>query len=58
MIDEAGMAEHVDVQHVSVYDFVGGPYDAVYFSGSLMIMPGEQSARARRRRARRPAGAT
>jgi len=27
------------VHHASVYDWLGGPYDAAYFSGSLMIMP-------------------
>eukprot|EP01126_Amoeba_proteus_P036292 TRINITY_DN3694_c0_g1_i3.p1 TRINITY_DN3694_c0_g1~~TRINITY_DN3694_c0_g1_i3.p1 ORF type:complete len:217 (+),score=31.17 TRINITY_DN3694_c0_g1_i3:115-765(+) len=27
------------VIHKSVYEFQGGPYDAAYFSGSLMIMP-------------------
>jgi 2-polyprenyl-3-methyl-5-hydroxy-6-metoxy-1,4-benzoquinol methylase len=39
LIAENDMKEFVHVQHVSVCDYHGGPYDAVYFSGSLMIMP-------------------
>ncbi len=33
------LSKSVDVRHVSVYEYKGGPYDAAYFSGSLMIMP-------------------
>uniref|UniRef100_K3X164 Methyltransferase domain-containing protein n=1 Tax=Globisporangium ultimum (strain ATCC 200006 / CBS 805.95 / DAOM BR144) TaxID=431595 RepID=K3X164_GLOUD len=29
----------VTAHHASIYDYTGGPYDAVYFSSSLMIMP-------------------
>lgn len=29
----------VKAHHASIYDYQGGPYDAVYFSSSLMIMP-------------------
>lgn len=34
-----GLESVVTATHASVYDFAGGPYDAVYFSSSLMIMP-------------------
>ena len=33
------MVEHVDVLLESVYDHAGGPYDAVYFAASFMLMP-------------------
>ncbi|MBN2702561.1 MAG: class I SAM-dependent methyltransferase [Methylohalobius sp. ZOD2] len=35
----AGLSEHVQVQLESIYDHQGGPYDAVYFSGSFMLLP-------------------
>jgi SAM-dependent methyltransferase len=35
----AGLAGHVRPQLGSVYDHVGGPYDAAYFSASLMLLP-------------------
>jgi protein-L-isoaspartate O-methyltransferase len=34
----------VSVQNASIYDYKGGPYDAVYFSGSLMLMPDTTAA--------------
>jgi ubiquinone/menaquinone biosynthesis C-methylase UbiE len=33
-----------EVHYASVYDWKGGPYDAAYFSGSLMIMPDRPGA--------------
>ncbi|HEB77516.1 MAG TPA: class I SAM-dependent methyltransferase [Methylothermaceae bacterium] len=35
----AGLSDHVEVRLESVYDHQGGPYDAVYFSGSFMLLP-------------------
>ncbi|WP_460034330.1 class I SAM-dependent methyltransferase [Methylothermus subterraneus] len=36
---KAGLTEHVQVRLESVYDHQGGGYDAVYFSGSFMLLP-------------------
>jgi ubiquinone/menaquinone biosynthesis C-methylase UbiE len=36
---KAGLADRVTPLHASVYDHRGGPYDAVYFSASLMLLP-------------------
>ena len=36
---KAGLADAVDVRLQSIYDHQGGPYDAVYFSASFMLMP-------------------
>jgi SAM-dependent methyltransferase len=38
-LSRAGLAEHVSPCLASVYDHRGGPYDAVYFSASLMLLP-------------------
>ena len=38
-LDKAGLREHVNVRLQSVYDHEGGPYDAVYFSSSFMLLP-------------------
>lgn len=35
----AGLSGHVSPLLASVYDHHGGPYDAVYFSASLMLLP-------------------
>ncbi len=35
----AGLSGHVKVRLESVYDHQGGPYDAIYFSGSFMLLP-------------------
>jgi len=35
----AGLTGRVTPVHASVYDHLGGPYDAVYFSASLMLLP-------------------
>lgn len=34
----------VQVHQESVYDHAGGPYDAVYFSGSFMLLPDPEAA--------------
>ena len=39
-----GLAERVEVLLESVYDHDGGPYDAVYFSASFMLMPDPSGA--------------
>jgi protein-L-isoaspartate O-methyltransferase len=36
---KAGLTENVQVRLESVYDHQGGPYDAIYFSGSFMLLP-------------------
>lgn len=41
---KAGLTENVQVRLESVYDHQGGPYDAVYFSGSFMLLPDPVSA--------------
>jgi SAM-dependent methyltransferase len=38
-MNRAGLAGHVRPELGSVYDHKGGPYDAVYFSASLMLLP-------------------
>lgn len=39
LLAERQLDAHVAVYHASIYDFTGGPYDGVYFSASLMLMP-------------------
>ncbi len=39
MVTESGLAGRIDAKLESVYDHAGGPYDAVYFSGSFMLLP-------------------
>src|SRR5690606_11428696 len=34
-----GLRDRVDVRLESIYDHRGGPYDAVYFSASFMLIP-------------------
>jgi len=36
---KAGLSDRVEPLLASVYDHEGGPYDAVYFSASLMLLP-------------------
>lgn len=38
-VTRAGLDNHVSARLASVYDHTGGPYDAVYFSASLMLLP-------------------
>ena len=40
----AGLAGQVEPVYSSVYDHRGGPYDAVYFSASLMLLPDPATA--------------
>jgi tRNA A58 N-methylase Trm61 len=43
-IQEAGLDDNVQVRLQSVYDHQGGPYDAVYFSASFMLLPEPERA--------------
>lgn len=43
-LDEAGLAAQVEVRNESIYDHVGGPYDAVYFSSSFPVLPDPDAA--------------
>ena len=40
----AGLSGQVEAHLASVYDHEGGPYDAVYFSASLMLLPDPAAA--------------
>ncbi|WP_018872485.1 bifunctional 2-polyprenyl-6-hydroxyphenol methylase/3-demethylubiquinol 3-O-methyltransferase UbiG [Thioalkalivibrio sp. ALJ16] len=40
----AGLEDQVELALESVYDHAGGPYDAVYFSGSFMLLPDPERA--------------
>ncbi|KAL4086675.1 hypothetical protein PRIC1_013796 [Phytophthora ramorum] len=39
LLGQKQLTTHVQAHHASIYDFAGGPYDAAYFSSSLMLMP-------------------
>ncbi len=39
VLQKAGLSEHITLRLTSVYDHRGGPYDAAYFSASLMLLP-------------------
>ncbi|KAL4164313.1 hypothetical protein KRP22_004180 [Phytophthora ramorum] len=39
LLEQKQLTTHVQAHHASIYDFAGGPYDAAYFSSSLMLMP-------------------
>lgn len=41
---DSPLAERVEVRLESVYDHRGGPYDAVYFSASFMLLPEPERA--------------
>lgn len=41
---DSSMAGLAEVRLESVYDHQGGPYDAVYFSGSFMLLPEPEQA--------------
>ncbi len=43
-LGKSPLAAHVQVRLESVYDHRGGPYDAVYFSGSFMLLPEPEQA--------------
>ncbi len=36
---DSGLSDRVEVRLESIYDHSGGPYDAIYFSASFMLMP-------------------
>lgn len=38
-IRKSMLQDYITVYHTSILDFHGGPYDAIYFSASLMILP-------------------
>ncbi|TVS18733.1 MAG: class I SAM-dependent methyltransferase, partial [Gammaproteobacteria bacterium] len=38
-IGRSGQDDQINVHLESVYDHSGGPYDAVYFSASFMLLP-------------------
>ena len=44
LLVRAGLAGQVRPVYSSVYDHRGGPYDAVYFSASLMLLPDPAAA--------------
>ncbi len=39
VVENAGLSEYVTTRLTSVYNHRGGPYDAGYFSASLMLLP-------------------
>lgn len=39
VLAKKGLRDRVDVRLESIYDHRGGPYDAVYFSASFMLIP-------------------
>ncbi|MFQ3789596.1 class I SAM-dependent methyltransferase [Halomonas sp. A29] len=43
-LQEAMLGAHVEVCQESVYDHRGGPYDAIYFSASFMLLPEPERA--------------
>ncbi len=40
----SAVAERVTLRHESIYEHHGGPYDAVYFSASFMLLPEPERA--------------
>ena len=38
-IKTEGLQNYITVCHKSILDYTGGPYDFIYFSASLMILP-------------------
>ncbi len=43
-VAKTGLDDRVEVKLQSVYDHQGGPYDAVYFSASFMLLPEPEGA--------------
>lgn len=43
-LERSPLSQHVDVRLESVYDHQDGPYDAVYFSASFMLLPDPRRA--------------
>ena len=44
VLDRSRLSHRVEVRLESVYDHVDGPYDAVYFSASFMLLPDPEGA--------------
>ena len=38
-VERRGLTERIETRHESIYAHRGGPYDAVYFSASFMLLP-------------------
>lgn len=55
-IGRTALQDRVDVHLESVYDHRGGPYDAIYFSASFMLLPDPAAALAHVLTLLRPAG--
>ncbi len=43
-LEETTLGAHAEVRLESVYDHLAGPYDAVYFSASFMLLPDPERA--------------
>ncbi|WP_019593056.1 class I SAM-dependent methyltransferase [Thioalkalivibrio sp. ALM2T] len=43
-VRDSGLQDRVELSQESVYDHQGGPYDAVYFSASFMLLPEPERA--------------
>lgn len=43
-VEDRGMSDRIETKLESVYDHRGGPYDAVYFSASFMLLPDPPAA--------------
>ncbi|KAJ6630494.1 hypothetical protein Bhyg_16050 [Pseudolycoriella hygida] len=43
-IQKERLQNYITVCHKSIFDYVGGPYDVIYFSASLMILPNPVTA--------------
>ncbi|MFO7786587.1 MAG: methyltransferase domain-containing protein, partial [Halospina sp.] len=43
-LDHSSISERVTVSQESVYNHEGGPYDAIYFSASFMLLPEPERA--------------
>ncbi len=44
LIADKNLTDRVEARLESVYDHAGGPYDAVYFSASFMLLPNPRAA--------------
>lgn len=43
-VERAGLTDGIDARLESVYEHRAGPYDAIYFSGSFMLLPDPRRA--------------
>jgi SAM-dependent methyltransferase len=55
-VEDSGLGERVDVVHEAFEDHEGGPYDAVYFGGSFMLLADPAAALAHARTLLAPGG--